>query len=404
MPRGGRGGRGRSRGLSYGPTRPNYRPYFASSNQVSSTSSIPTPVSHKRYGNDLQHDAKRRKHDFSPPHKIEEVEMDLAPLPPALRGTKLYAPLPQTCVKGRPGYLAHREKWVSTERQRLAEKGIRMVNMCIVRDDGMAIDWESDVLVDPYTLEPIRPPGDTLDTAPKYKKPRVRKQTAGFYDDEIIMPNPEYDPISYDAVDQAMAHSNSIARPDEKMDTLSMRPSKPHFDPYTVDQQTQLNDLALEYLQKYMAWFDRDRTRLRESYAEQSLLSCSVVSPASNDAMSYSAARAFAGSSARATAYSGRDEIIHCLAILGQHKFLSAQDIQLEGDYDIVSIAGDQPQVILTFHTRVVDDQVREVGVDQTFLLTTSTDPAWPLQALSHQLVMRDSAWIPARLMADDIP
>lgn len=172
---------------------------------------------------------------------------------------------------------------------------------------------------------------------------------------------------------------------------------------------------------RYMAWFDRDRNRLRESYAEQSFLSCSVVSSASDDAMSYSAARAFAGSSARATAYSGRDEILHCLAILGQHKFLAAQDVQLEGDYDIVSIAGAQPLVILTFHTRVVDDQGREVGVDQTFLLTTSyastfpsplisdlhlvrTDPAWPLQATSHQLVMRDSAWVPARLMADSIP
>lgn len=133
MVRGGRGGRGRPRGFSHGPPRPYPRPHYVSSNQASSTSSIFAPVHNKRQGHDLQPDAKRQKRNQSPQPKMEEDEMDLAPLPPAYRGTKLYAPLPENCVKGRPSYLAHRESWITLEKNRLSRKGIRMVNMCVVR-------------------------------------------------------------------------------------------------------------------------------------------------------------------------------------------------------------------------------------------------------------------------------
>lgn len=120
----------------------------------------------------------------------------------------------------------------------------------------MALDWESDVLVDPYTLDPIPPlPGSSLNTIQKSRKPRApRRHIPAFYDDEIIMPNPEYVPTSYAAMDQTMGEPGLMAGMDGNTEMPSMRPIAqapvPHYDPYTVDQQTQLNDLAIEYLQR----------------------------------------------------------------------------------------------------------------------------------------------------------
>ncbi|PBK81688.1 hypothetical protein ARMGADRAFT_1090945 [Armillaria gallica] len=72
----------------------------------------------------------------------------------------------------------------------------------------------------------------------------------------------------------------------------------------------------------------------------------------------------------------------------------------LNADYDLLYLGNDQ--ILLTVHGQVVDPRSDEedfkVAVDQSIVLCFNEviSGPWPLVAISHQMVLRDQAWLPA--------
>ncbi|KAI0630742.1 hypothetical protein C8Q77DRAFT_1134959 [Trametes polyzona] len=62
-------------------------------------------------------------------------------------------PLPPECRSARPGYQAARKAWTAREAKKLRDLGVQPTRI-FVRDDGMVIDWQSQVPVLPDTLRP----------------------------------------------------------------------------------------------------------------------------------------------------------------------------------------------------------------------------------------------------------
>ncbi|KAF9053832.1 hypothetical protein BDZ89DRAFT_295826 [Hymenopellis radicata] len=154
--------------------------------------------------------------------------------------------------------------------------------------------------------------------------------------------------------------------------------------------------LALDYLQYFIIHFDRDRASLEDAYADNAILSCSVVR---DKTLIVSEARAFSGCSSDSLLAIGPQEISQALVSFGDHRFFPYNTESSHIDYDIICLGNEQ--VLLIVHTKVVNDTGKRVAVDQTFILSSHTDDAcrWPLLALSHQMVLRDSNWLPARLV-----
>ncbi|KAI0326976.1 hypothetical protein GY45DRAFT_1373524 [Cubamyces sp. BRFM 1775] len=85
--------------------------------------------------------------DADVPHLITEGCVRVAPLPPA-------------CKAGRAGYQNARREWTAGEAKKLRELGLKPTRV-FIREDGMVIDWRSDVPVMSDTLRPP-PPEDTV--------------------------------------------------------------------------------------------------------------------------------------------------------------------------------------------------------------------------------------------------
>ncbi|KAI0831957.1 hypothetical protein BC628DRAFT_571167 [Trametes gibbosa] len=74
------------------------------------------------------------------PHLITEGCVRIAPLPPECKNTQ-------------PGYQAARKAWTAREAKKVRNRGVQPTRV-FVREDGMVIDWKSDVPVMPDTLRP----------------------------------------------------------------------------------------------------------------------------------------------------------------------------------------------------------------------------------------------------------
>ncbi|KAI0358302.1 hypothetical protein OH77DRAFT_1421624 [Trametes cingulata] len=88
--------------------------------------------------------------DASAPRLVTEGCVRIAPLPPECRTT-------------RPGYKAARQAWTGREVKKLRELGLQPTRV-FVREDGMVIDWKSNIPVMSDTLRP--PPPDTSQVEP----------------------------------------------------------------------------------------------------------------------------------------------------------------------------------------------------------------------------------------------
>lgn len=154
---------------------------------------------------------------------------------------------------------------------------------------------------------------------------------------------------------------------------------------------------ALQYLKQYVLTFDHDRSLLREAYSENALFSYSIVR---DKPLSISEAHLFSGceTSSNTTLRAGPADIVETLSSFGKHQFFPRR-ATLNADYDLLYLGNDQ--ILLNVHSQVVDPRSAEedakVAVDQSFVLcSTEVSSPWPLVAISHQMVLRDQAWLPA--------
>ncbi|KAH9849883.1 hypothetical protein C2E23DRAFT_342536 [Lenzites betulinus] len=124
--------------------------------------------------------------ESQPPAQAPAVKPERSPSPvlhdviplAVTEGCVRIAPLPPECKNTRPGYRAARKAWTAREARKLRERGVRPTRI-FVRDDGMVIDWMSDVLVMPDTLRPP-PSAKALEALAKQQQVHTASNHAGF--------------------------------------------------------------------------------------------------------------------------------------------------------------------------------------------------------------------------------
>ncbi|KAK0459202.1 uncharacterized protein EV420DRAFT_1538885 [Desarmillaria tabescens] len=344
--------------------------------------------------------------------KSEEADIGLdAPLSatPTMSGSKWYHPLPPNCQKSNPNWSANRKHWFKQESKYLRSRGLNILRN-FFRDDGMVIDWSSPVPVWSDTLEPDQssssfsyPPPITSKSKKRCKKSKASKHTLNSItsSEPIVLPGPALAPPSDNNID-----ITSVIPSDDEPEIIVIDDDDDYTEPATqppitqtfadVDRQATMESHALQYLKQYVLTFDHDRSLLREAYTDHALFSYSIVR---DKPLSISEAHLFSGceTSSNTTLKVGPADIVETLSSFGKHQFFP-RHATLNVDYDLLYLGNDQ--ILLSVHGQVVeprsDGEDVKVAVDQSFVLCSEDSGPWPLVAISHQMVLRDQAWVPA--------
>ncbi|KAK0486333.1 hypothetical protein IW261DRAFT_792095 [Armillaria novae-zelandiae] len=348
--------------------------------------------------------------------KTEEADVGVTLLAtPTTTGSKWYHPLPPDCQKSHLNWSANRKHWFKLESKFLKSRGLNILRS-FFRDDGMVIDWSSPVPVWSDTLQPEQssssspyPPLTT--TIPSKSKKQRQKSKASKWNlngitssEPVILPGPDPAPSSDNNISITSIISSNIQNDELEIivvdDDDSTQPAlqMPTVKTFTdVDCRANMESDALQYLKQYVLTFDRDRSLLREAYTKNALFSYSIVR---DKPLSMSEAHLFSGceTSSNTTLRAGPADIVEALSSFGKHQFFP-RHATLNADYDLLSLGNDQ--ILLTVHGQVVDPRSNEedvkVAVDQSFVLCSNEILGpWPLVAISHQMVLRDRAWLPA--------
>ncbi|KAH9933435.1 uncharacterized protein B0H18DRAFT_1115437 [Fomitopsis serialis] len=160
-------------------------------------------------------------------------------------GALRFAPIPEQCRKGRPGFQANRHAWAAQEKRRLHKLSINVVRV-FIRDDGMVESCASDV-------------GYPATTSHR-KRSICTKYQGG---------SPEI--IELDSFEPQAPHNepppphNEPLPPQNELPPPPNEPSPPRahtsLSPPSAEEQ-ELQRLALAFLQKYIRLFDRNRAAL----------------------------------------------------------------------------------------------------------------------------------------------
>ncbi|KAF5360069.1 hypothetical protein D9758_007551 [Tetrapyrgos nigripes] len=219
-------------------------------------------------------------------------------------------------------------------------------------------------------------------------------------------------------------------------------------------QKLKMERLALEFLKQFVLTFDNDRSALESAYTGAGIFSCTVhqLHPLAGSDLSTSAARRFAAEVLDVPMpIQGSSKIGQALRSLGRHEFFP-RDSTLDLDYDLLYLGHESTaslppsffpstspspshqsspndlSILLTAHSQLVipfpgePSLDQRVAIDQTFLLikpenkvakstgtlTLTKDGhdwcGWPLDVLSHQMVVRDVPWLPANKLRKVMP
>ncbi|KAG6910055.1 hypothetical protein DXG01_013501 [Tephrocybe rancida] len=164
------------------------------------------------------------------------------------------------------------------------------------------------------------------------------------------------------------------------MDIIEIpQPSTDIASQWSADELEQFEPMALDYLHRYIKAFDVGASELRPAYAPHAFFSCRTPSQSKS-----------------APVCQGRSAIKRALTHLSSYKFLpEGHNRDLHMHYDVVPLcvtAGGG--LLLTVYGEIVDssaqDGVEMLGLDQVFVLDKDMrEDAWPLSAVSHQMVIR---------------
>ncbi|KAK0494948.1 hypothetical protein EDD18DRAFT_1173225 [Armillaria luteobubalina] len=349
-------------------------------------------------------------HPPDAPLKTEEADTNVTPLAtPTTTGSKRYHPLPPDCQKSHPNWSTNRKHWYKLESKFLKSRGLNILRS-FFRDDGMVIDWSSPVPVWSDTLQPEQSSSSSPYPPPTPKKRRKKSKASkrnfnGIISSEpIILPGPDPTPSPNDNIDIISITSSDTGNDEPEViiidDDDSTQPAiqMPTAETFSdVDPRATMESHALQYLKQYVLTFDHDRSLLREAYTENALFSYSIVH---DKPLSMSEAHLFSGceTSSNTTLRAGPADIVEALSSFGKHQFFPRR-ATLNADYDLLYLGNDQ--ILLAVHGQVVDPRSDEedakVAVDQSFVLCSNEiSGPWPLVAVSHQMVLRDQAWLPA--------
>ncbi|KAJ7136148.1 hypothetical protein C8R44DRAFT_976835 [Mycena epipterygia] len=385
----------------------------------------------------------------SPPSTPAHIKLEpRTPSPPpadpprraVTAGSKRYFPVPPGCTRANPDFVANRRKWAQRECTVLRALGLR-VHKFFFRDDGMVIEWTSaepvwfdtlrpvhvrpapaeheiiDVDAEDTPAEPDPPPEPVLEiidldaepsnastdpdpppspppvalsrhSSPPIALPPAASSPPGFVaaavEDEQVAPEdgqmaPEQ---------QTAPEEERIAAGDEQMlEDAQIDPEEEQMSP--EEEQAQLQQLSLEFIQEYILTFDRDRAALASAYAEDAIFSFRDNNFACPTHFTFQRARPSQQSKST----------MPKLPALQSYRF-SPHGGVIDVDYDTVVLEPTlevPAMVMLSVHGQLVAPDARTLAIDQSFILRRNVGSgaeAWPLVAISHQMVVRDTPWV----------
>ncbi|KAF6759412.1 hypothetical protein DFP72DRAFT_885109 [Ephemerocybe angulata] len=179
---------------------------------------------------------------------------------------------------------------------------------------------------------------------------------------------------------------------------------------------TDILDLAVTFLQKYIETFDGDRAQLAGAYSPDATFSAGIHEPESDMAVAELFCPPERIGEARARIlHQGREAIMARFGQLGPHKFMNTRVAEGRSGpiYDAVILPeddfGEGERALVNIHSEAVNstkvgksvvvDHV--VSVDQCFILRARRDmgrsgegDGWPLEVVSHQMVVRDGPMV----------
>ncbi|KAJ7070319.1 hypothetical protein B0H15DRAFT_1027784 [Mycena belliarum] len=285
-------------------------------------------------------------------------------------GSKRYFPVPSDCVRAlNPDFIANRRAWARRECAVLRDLGLH-IDKFFFRDDGMVIEWTSPEPVWLDTLRPVR------------SRPRPRPSAA--HEVEII--DVDAEPPPPDALQPSSPrHASPIAlQPPEGGDGVTeIAISSAQVEQLTAEEeQVQLEQLSLDFIQQYILTFDRDRAALAPAYAEDAIVSFRDTNFARPSKFTFQ----------RAASSTSKRTMPSLPALAGLRFSPAGGTIAL--DYDTVVLESGQ-EVLLSVYTQLTGPATPTLALDQSFVLRRSAaDPEWPLVAISHVMVVRETPWV----------
>ncbi|KAJ7207068.1 hypothetical protein GGX14DRAFT_636006 [Mycena pura] len=378
------------------------------------------------------------------PVRVKLEPCTVSPPPPdpprrAVRsGSKRYFPVPHDCTRMDPNFAANRRSWAYRECAILRGLGLRVEKFFFRqalppliyylfylpprRDDGMVIEWTSadevwldtlrpvrersrrtepegreiiDVDAEPSDPTPLPPPSFAI-TTPSVPTDREEMSTTSSHDSNTIAVSADVslvdqvEEIGAISAEDSASNLASVAAfsvdgveemvVDDEVTQNQCMPSE--------EEQKHLHQLSLDFIRKYILTFDRDRESLASAYAEDAVISFRDNNFACLTHFTFKRTRS-----------SQSKNTMPKLPALQAFRF-AARDGAIDVDYDIVVLEPqpDAPDgvVMMSVHGQLVSPDEQTLAIDQTFVLrrNSTTIDDWPLVAVLHQMVVRDTPWV----------
>ncbi|KAJ7151010.1 hypothetical protein C8R46DRAFT_1043228 [Mycena filopes] len=325
------------------------------------------------------------------------------PSPPPRRavrsGSKRCFPVPPECQKRIPGsntinpnFLTNRRKWARAEGAVLADLGLT-VEKSFFRDDGMVIEWTSNVDVWLDNLRPVQ------------ERPRIAipvGQEIIDLDADDPEPVPPSRPPAGTSIERSASPILVPSSPAAELGHLDVE-VPPELEVYlTVEEDTaQLQQFSIEFIKRYITTFDADRPAVASAYTADAIFSFRDNNFACPTHFTF-----------QRTAREGAtrpERTMPKLPALQNYRYSWSGDV-INVDYDTVTLESDgegRTKVMLNVYGQLLgvggSDEGRTLAIDQAFVLRRPTkdekpagerDDAWPLLALSHLMVVREEPWV----------
>ncbi|KAJ7039920.1 hypothetical protein C8F04DRAFT_1085331 [Mycena alexandri] len=316
-------------------------------------------------------------------------------------GSKRYFPVPANCEKRlprtnnpNPDFITNRRKWAKAECAVLRDLGLK-VEKFFFRDDGMVIEWTSDVDVWLDNLRPVQERPRTVISAGQ----DIIDVDADDHDPiPSSLPRPRTpaarsaSPIAVPA--SPPAYSAVYAQEEEVEVEVEMEV------PLTIEEdRAQMRQLSIEYIKKYITTFDADRAAVAAAYTADAIVSFRDNNFACPTHFTFQ----------RAAGRGGTKRTMPKLPALQNYRFSPGGRV-IDVDYDTVALESEverPTKVMLNVHAQLLgvggSDEGRTLAIDQVFVLRRPIrdeqadsvgENAWPLLAMSHLMVVRDTPWV----------
>ncbi|OJA16408.1 hypothetical protein AZE42_05502 [Rhizopogon vesiculosus] len=362
-----------------------------------------------------------------PPSKVHfngaKVKREQSPTPPppkrrlVVSGTKRFAPFPLNCLPSNSAYRQNRRSWAQKCQSEM--QGLKLTTeKLLIRDDGIIVDWKSQVPVWSDDLQPQAGELDLAATITLAHQTNAQQRPGSFHGtpprSRSAVPTPV--PGSDDGIPPAPVRTLPVPPRPRRNIALSSSPgaggskfqASPKLDPLTSevpalstplnelltieimpDEEEKMSKMTMEYLERFFQTFDSDRASLASAYSSNASFSYREVkclSPAPQPPLPPSDA-------IKRT----RLDITATLLSLPPLQLLASNGSEAPINYDMMWLGTPVGMFVVCRGVHHGDSSKRPVTHSfllrrkETYEEDARADGVWPLVAVAHQMIVFDS-------------